>query len=111
MLLTIASVFVSINTTFNVGGATTIIRTFRIARIFRLIKRAKSLKLVFDTFILTLPALANVGSLLLLLIYLYAVLGVQLFSNIKRNGYLSDNVNFETFPKAFLTLFIFASGD
>ncbi len=109
--MTIASVFVSMNTTLNVGGATTIIRAFRIARIFRLIKRAKSLKLVFDTFIVTLPALANVGSLLLLLIYLYAVLGVQLFSDIKRNGYLSDGANFESFSKAFLTLFIFATGD
>jgi voltage-dependent calcium channel L type alpha-1D len=76
VLLTIGSVFVSINTSLNVGGATTIVRTFRVTRIFRLIKRAKSLKLVFNTFIMTLPALGNVGSLLLLLLYLYAVLGV-----------------------------------
>ena len=76
VIMSIASVFISINTSLNLGGATTIVRTFRVARIFRLVKRAKSLKLVFNTFIITIPALANVGSLLLLLLYLYAVLGV-----------------------------------
>ena len=76
VIMSIASVFISNNTSLNLGGATTIVRTFRVARIFRLVKRAKSLKLVFNTFIITIPALANVGSLLLLLLYLYAVLGV-----------------------------------
>ena len=76
VVISIVSVLISKNTSFNLGGATTIVRTFRVARIFRLVKRAKSLKLVFNTFIISIPALANVGSLLLLLLYLYAVLGV-----------------------------------
>ena len=74
----------------SLGGATTIIRAFRISRILRLVKRAKNLRLIFNTFVFTLPALANVGGLLLLLLYLYSIVGVILFSGVKRNGLMSD---------------------
>ncbi|CDW82905.1 voltage-gated ion channel superfamily [Stylonychia lemnae] len=105
------SVFLSINSNFQLGGATTIIRAFRITRIFRLVKRAKELRLVFNTFIFTLPALANVGGLLLLLLYLYSIIGVYLFAEVKRSGILTDNLNFETFLSSFITLFSIATGD
>ena len=75
-MMSIASEIISEKTSLNVAGATTIVMTFRVSRIVRLVKRFKSLKLVFNTFIYTLPALSNVGSLLLLLLYLYAILGV-----------------------------------
>lgn len=70
------------NTTISLGGATTIVRAFRISRLFRLIKSAKSLRLVFNTFIVTLPAMVNVGGLLVLLLYLYSVIGVFLFAEV-----------------------------
>ena len=56
------------------------IRSFRILRIFRLIKRAKSLKLMINTIIVTLPAMANIGGLLALLLFVYAILGIMLFA-------------------------------
>ena len=66
---------------------------------------------MFNTFIVTLPALANVGGLLLLLLYLYSVLGVYLFADVKRNGIMTEVINFENFGNAFLTLFIISTGD
>ena len=66
---------------------------------------------MFDTFVVTLPALANVGGLLLLLLYLYSVLGVYLFADIKRNSIMTDVINFENFWNAFLTLFVISTGD
>jgi hypothetical protein len=92
-------------------GVVTIIRTFRILRVVRLIKRAKSLNLIFNTFIITLPALGNIGGLLLLLLYLYSILGVQLFGTVMRNGIFSDNLNFETFSQSFCALCAVATGD
>jgi hypothetical protein len=59
---------------------TTLIRSFRIGRVFRLVQKAKYLKVIFYTFIITIPSLANIGGLLFLLIFIYAVLGVSLFS-------------------------------
>jgi len=58
-----------------------------------------------------LPALANVGGLLLLLLYLYSIIGVYLFAEVKRSGILGDNLNYESFASSFITLFSIATGD
>jgi hypothetical protein len=86
---TIGGIIVQYFTNVGVGPSTTVIRAFRIGRVFRLVKKAKSLKLIFTTFIITIPSLANIGSLLLLLIYLYSVLGVFMFADLK----LQENLN------------------
>jgi hypothetical protein len=95
----------------NLKGAISIIRAFRILRILRLVKRARSLRLVFSTLIVSLPGLVNVGGLLGLLLYLDSVRGTQLFSTVKRNGFLDEVINFESFPNAFITLFSAATAE
>ena len=87
------------------------IRSFRILRILRLIKRAKSLKVMFNTFIVTLPAMGNIGGLLLILIYLYAILGVNLFADMKLVDPMNDAMNFQNFGNSFLVLIKLATGD
>ena len=64
---------------FDFGSFATMFRVFRVLRIIKLIKRAKELKRLMQTILISLPALANVGSLLLLLFFIYAILGVQFF--------------------------------
>jgi len=46
---------------------------------------------MFNTFMVTLPAVGSIGGLLGLLIYVYAVLGVNLFAEVKQMKPL-DNV-------------------
>ena len=70
------------------------IRTFRIGRVLKLVKSAKSLRMIFNTFYLTLPSLANVGALALLFLFTYSVLGIQLFASVKLNGPLDRHANF-----------------
>lgn len=67
--------------------------------------------MIFNTFVVTLHSLANIGGLLLLFIFMYAILGMILFGDVVRNGTLGPYINFETFPNAFVTLFITATGD
>jgi len=38
--------------------------------------------------------MTNIGSLLLLIILMYAILGVNLFAEVKLSGALDDNANF-----------------
>lgn len=64
------------------GVVTSVIRTFRIVRVLRLIKEAKSLRTIFKTFLVTLPALANIGSLLFLVLFIFSVLANNLFAYI-----------------------------
>ena len=66
----------------DVGSVTTVIRSFRIARVLKLIKSAKNLQQIFQTFILAIPELVNVGALLMLFLFLFAVLGVNLFAEV-----------------------------
>ena len=61
----------------------TVARAFRIGRIFRLITKAKFLRVIFNTIIITLPSLANVGALMILLLFIFSILGVQIFATVK----------------------------
>jgi len=80
----------------SLGLAPAIIRTFRIGRLFKLFKHNKSLKVIFQTFIKSLPAVVNVGSLLLLMIFVYAVMGMMLFADVQLNGgFLDFHGNFQ----------------
>jgi hypothetical protein len=80
-------------------------------RVLRLVKKAKSLKAIFQTFIVTIPSLANVGSLLILLLYLYSVLGISLFATVKLQNAITVHANFQNFGLAFLTLFRMSTGE
>ena len=83
-----------------------LLRAFRILRLLRLLKRGgKSMYLIFNTFVITMQSLANIGGLLLLIMYIYSIIGMIYFGEVKRNGNMNDYINFETFTNAFITLF------
>jgi hypothetical protein len=52
---------------------------------------------MFNTFIVTLPAVGSIGGLLGLLIYVYAVLGVNLFAEVKQVAPLDTVQTFQGF--------------
>ena len=91
---TAIAIILSAAISISIGPQTSILRAFRIGRVFRLIKKAKSLKMIFNTLIITIPALANVGGLLVLLLYIYSVLGVFIFAATKLNGALTPHANY-----------------
>jgi hypothetical protein len=111
IVLTYLFIIVSQVTDMDFGPQVTIIRSFRILRIFSFFKETKSLKIMFNTFVVTLPAMASIGGLLALLIYVYAVLGINQFAERMRVAPLDDNQNFESFGAAFLILIKVATGD
>jgi hypothetical protein len=91
-----------------------ILRMLRIARVFRilrLLKRFKTLRGLLMTMVLSFPAFANVGSLLGLACFVYAVLGVQLFYFVMPGEALDGTRNFRTFSAALLLLFQCLTGD
>ena len=72
------------------GSATmAIIRCFRIVRVMKLIRNFKEMRRFLVTFIGSLPALINVGGLLFLFLYIYAVLGTNLFATVKLQSSLN----------------------
>lgn len=87
------------------------VRIFRCARAFKLFIKTKQLRSIFNTFLASLPGLANVGLLMLLIIYMFAIVGVQFFAQLKLNPPLTRLQNFQSVPKAFLALFVVVTGD
>ena len=59
----------------SVGTGANAVRVLRVARVFRLIKRAKALRVMFNSFVLSLPALWNISSFIFIVMFVFAVLG------------------------------------
>uniref|UniRef100_H3C9U3 Calcium channel, voltage-dependent, T type, alpha 1H subunit a n=1 Tax=Tetraodon nigroviridis TaxID=99883 RepID=H3C9U3_TETNG len=95
-----------------------IMRVLRIARVLKLLKMAKGMRALLDTVMQALPQVGNLGLLFMLLFFIYAALGVELFGklglecndNNPCEG-LSRHATFENFGMAFLTLFRVSTGD
>lgn len=73
-----------------------VLRITRVLRLVRLIKDLKGLRDVIMTLFLSFPSFLNVGSLLCLIIFIYAVLGVQLFSLLVPGTALGGDRTFAT---------------
>jgi hypothetical protein len=103
----------AVGVAFSLGPLATLLRIFRVARIFRLIRTSKGLQLLFKTLIVSLPSLANVGTILVLLYYIFAIIGMNLFAGVRFgfSGLLNDEANFNSFFTAFLTLFRCSTGE
>ena len=53
----------------------------------------------------------NVGGIMLLIIYIYSVIGISLFAEIKPNGPMHKFLGFQGFYKSFITLIRIATGE
>ena len=95
----------------NIGMTVTILRTFRIARLLRLMNGTESISQLFNTLLLTLPGLGNIALLLVLLFFIYAVMGIQMFSKTEYNGQYSEYSNFRDFGVAMISLLRFSTGE
>lgn len=82
-----------------------VVRVFRIGRILRLIKAASGIRKLLFALMISLPALLNIGMLLFLVIFIYALIGMGLFGRVKHYGIIDDQVNFETFGRSMILLF------
>ena len=83
-----------------------VVRVFRVGRVLRLVKSAKGIRTLLFSLAVSLPALFNIGLLLFLVLFIYAVFGMNFFMNVKIPvGGLDDVFNFQTFGQSIITLF------
>jgi hypothetical protein len=84
-----------------------VLRVFRTLRLLALVRRAKRVRILLETLWFSLPALGNVSMFLLLVFFIYSVLGVQLFTFVQPSADgegLDDKFsNFNNFGTTFLT--------
>ena len=82
-----------------------VIRVFRVGRVLRLVKSAKGIRTLLFSLAVSLPALFNIGLLLVLVMFIYAIVGMNLFMNAPEKAGLDDAFNFDTFLSSFILLF------
>ena len=84
-----------------------LLRIFRVLRIFRLLNTgiAAGLRDLLDKLLLSAPAITNVLSVLVLITFIYAIFGINLFCFVKPGESLNEFANFHSVPNAFLLLF------
>ncbi|XP_048221808.1 LOW QUALITY PROTEIN: voltage-dependent T-type calcium channel subunit alpha-1G [Perognathus longimembris pacificus] len=93
-----------------------IMRVLRIARVLKLLKMAVGMRALLDTVMQALPQVGNLGLLFMLLFFIFAALGVELFGDLECDEThpcegLGRHATFRNFGMAFLTLFRVSTGD
>ncbi|XP_067662127.1 voltage-dependent calcium channel type A subunit alpha-1-like isoform X5 [Haliotis asinina] len=88
-------------------------RLFRAARLVKLLRQGYTIRLLLWTFFQSFKALPYVCLLILMLFFIYAIIGMQVFGNIRLDSQTAINRhnNFRTFFEALTLLFRCATGE
>ncbi|XP_062842556.1 calcium channel, voltage-dependent, L type, alpha 1S subunit, a [Trichomycterus rosablanca] len=97
----------------NMSVSITLFRLFRVMRLVKLLNRFEGIRNLLWTFIKSFQALPYVALLIVMLFFIYAVIGMQVFGKIALidGTVINRNNNFQTFPQAVLLLFRCATGE
>lgn len=77
----------------------------RISRLLRVVRGTRGLRTLLFALLMSLPALANIGLLLFLIMFIYAIFGMSNFACARWQGGIDNIFNFQTFSSSLLCLF------
>uniref|UniRef100_A0A8B9KHA2 Calcium channel, voltage-dependent, R type, alpha 1E subunit a n=1 Tax=Astyanax mexicanus TaxID=7994 RepID=A0A8B9KHA2_ASTMX len=89
------------------------LKLFRAARLIKLLRQGYTIRILLWTFVQSFKALPYVCLLIAMLFFIYAIIGMQVFGNIKLNEetHINQHNNFKTFSSALMLLFRSATGE
>ena len=82
-----------------------IVRVIRVGRVLRLVKGARGIRTLLFALAISLPALVNIGLLLFLVIFIYAIFGMNFFMYVRYDAGVNELFNFENIFRSMITLF------
>ncbi len=85
-----------------------VFRTFRVARILRLVNKATTLNILFNTFVFSIPSLSNVAITVFIIYYIFSVVGMNIFSDVDTS---LSRLNFHNFSNSLYTLYVSSTAD
>ena len=83
---------------------TNVLRVFRLGRALRLFKQARGLRVIFNTCLLSFESAFHVIFLIFMLMFVYAVLGMNIFGEYDTNHVVGRVENFRNFGTSLLIL-------
>ena len=107
----LAVVLVSIASFFDFGINLSVLRVLRVVRVLRLVRLSKRTRALMNALVNALPAIISAGVLLLILLFIYTVVGIQLFALIDDGSVLTRQANFQHFDTAMLLVFRMITGE
>lgn len=108
------------------GGVMSALRTLRVFRVLKMLSKFEGLRLMTNTTIKLVASVLNFGTLLLLFMFIFALLGMQLFANkmkfdegglripvtdLRWQTVVSQRTNFDDFAKSFMSVFQILTGE
>ncbi|NXX83192.1 SCN5A protein, partial [Urocolius indicus] len=107
-VVVLSLVSIGLSEAFQTSFSPTLLRVFRltrIGRILRLIRKARGIRTLLFALLMSLPALFNIGLLLFLVMFIYAIVGMTNFACLGWEGGIDNLFNFQTFDSSMLCLF------
>jgi hypothetical protein len=107
------TIFAFVSIAFNIFSQPNYLTVFRLLRIVRLLKFARGLKALVSAIIFNFAQLMNVTLLMFITCCIFAIIGMHSFGDIDyhKAKALNEHLNFSTFPRSLLTVFVFSSGE
>lgn len=121
-LVDVLASFIILNPDTEVNSITiTVLRAFRILRMFKIARYWRSFEVLLNTLWMTLLSVSYFGCLLLVILYVYTLLGIEFFANKAKfdkdtnvvdmvNG-VSPTFNFDNFLNSLTTTFVILTKD
>ncbi len=83
------------------------LRLFRAARLVKLLRQGQTIRILLWTFVQSFKALPYVILLIAMLFFIYSIIGMQIFGNLKfiPGTEYNRHVNFQTFGAGIMVLF------
>ncbi|KAF5901497.1 dihydropyridine-sensitive L-type skeletal muscle calcium channel subunit alpha-1-like, partial [Clarias magur] len=97
----------------NARVSITFFRLFRVLRLIKLLNRSEGIRNLLWTFIKSFQAFPHIALIIVMLFFIYAVIGMQVFGKIALvdGTEINRNNHFQTFPQAILLLFRCVTGE
>uniref|UniRef100_A0A8B9W4S0 Voltage-dependent R-type calcium channel subunit alpha n=1 Tax=Anas zonorhyncha TaxID=75864 RepID=A0A8B9W4S0_9AVES len=95
------------------AGFLKLFRLFRAARLIKLLRQGYTIRILLWTFVQSFKALPYVCLLIAMLFFIYAIIGMQVFGNIKldEESHINRHNNFRSFLGSLMLLFRSATGE
>ena len=90
---------------------TALFKVLRMGRVLRLLKATNVLQRIFNLFINSIPSVFNVLILYFLTLFIYAIIGMTMFYNLKYQEIINEKWNYRNFFNSFLILIRVTSGE
>lgn len=95
------------------SSSLSVLRAFRLLRVFKIIKSWDSLRILLSTVLDSLTAITNLGVLIILFLFIAALLTKQFYSNdlLEDDKETISRYNFGSTTQALVTMFIILTGE